>query len=189
MTVAYTTRLDDALVFTADQFRGKFRKGTGVPYLTHLLAVAGMVGEGGGDEDQQIAALLHDWLEDIPGASQDELTRRFGPRVNRLVVAVSDCMGAPKPPWKERKEAYIAHLYDQPGEIKLISVADKLHNCRSIVVDLKTLGPRIYDHFNSGRDGALWYYESMIPAFEANGWDHWLLEQYRYEVSELLRLG
>lgn len=189
MSVAYSTRLDQALLFTAEQFRGKFRKGNGAPYLTHLLAVAGMVGEGGGDEDMQIAGLLHDWLEDIPGATPEELTHRFGERVCELVVAVSDCMGAPKPPWKHRKKTYIRHLYEQPPEVKLISVADKLHNCRSIVVDLRTIGPDVYEHFNSGRDGALWYYSSMIPAFESDGWDHWLLDQYKVEVEQLLRLG
>ncbi len=188
MNEAYSARMDEAMNLTVSSFRGKFRKGTTIPYLTHLLAVAAMVGEGGGDEDQIIAALLHDWLEDIPGAQASLLEDKFGLRVRRLVEALSDTVVQPKPPWRERKERYIAHLYDEPPEVKLISVADKLHNCRSTVIDLRQSGIQIFERFNAKQGGTLWYYQALIPAL-AKDWDHWLLDLLRFEVNELVRLG
>jgi (p)ppGpp synthase/HD superfamily hydrolase len=189
MADAYSTRLDDALLFTAQAFRGKIRKGTKVPYLTHLLAVAALVGEGKGDEDLIIAALLHDWLEDIPGAEMSALAQRFGPRVAQLVEACSDCQGHPKPPWKERKDKYLAHLRTAASEVKLISAADKLHNCRSIVTDLQTIGPDIFNRFNAGKSGTLWYYQQVVVALKHDGWHHWLLDRLEAEVAEMLRLS
>lgn len=188
MEPIYSAKLDEALVFAADAFRRTHRKGTPTPYLTHLLAVAAMVGEGGGDEEQIIAAVLHDWLEDIPGATASELERRFGPRVTRLVVALSDSTGHPKPPWRDRKERYLHHLRDAPHEVKLISCADKLHNCRSTTLDLRRSGPVVFERFNAGRDGTLWYYREVVGAL-GHTWDHWLLDQLRTEVDELHRLG
>lgn len=188
MEPSYSVKLDEALVFAADAFRRTRRKGTPTPYLTHLLAVAAMVGEGGGDEEQIIAAVLHDWLEDIPGATPAELEQRFGPRVTRLVLALSDSTGHPKPPWRDRKERYLVHLRESPHEVKLISCADKLHNCRCTVVDLRLQGPSAFERFNAGRDGTLWYYSEVVGAL-SHEWDHWLLEQLRREVDELHRLG
>ena len=189
MADAYSARVDEALRFTAAEFRQKVRKGSGVPYLTHLLSVAALVGEGGGDEDQIIAALLHDWLEDIPSATAEALTERFGERVCRIVQACSDCDGEPKPPWRERKEAYLAHLYDSDPEVKLVSCADKLHNCRSTVTDLRLHGVGVFERFNAKREGTLWYYQALIPALASNGWEHFLLDQLRVEVAEMVRLG
>ena len=189
MADAYSTRLDDALLFTAQAFRGKIRKGTEVPYLTHLLAVAALVGEAKGDEDQIIAALLHDWLEDIPGAELSELEVRFGARVARMVDECSDCKGHPKPPWQERKDKYLAHLRTASPDIKLISAADKLHNCRSIVTDIQTIGPAIFDHFNAGKAGTLWYYQQVVVSLKHDGWSHWLLDRLEVEVAALLRLA
>ena len=152
MTVPATTqRFADALAFTSEAFSHKVRKGSGVPYVVHLLYVTSLVGEAGGDEDQLIAALLHDYLEDIPGAKVEELEARFGARVARLVLALSDTVVQPKPPWLERKLAYLSHLVDEPEEVKLISVADKLHNCSSIVRDYKQLGEEIFQRFNAKR--------------------------------------
>ena len=150
--------------------------------------MAGLVGEGGGDEDTIIAALLHDWLEDIPGARLEDLRARFGERVADLVDAVSDCYGHPKPPWKERKVRYLSHLRHASHEEKLISVADKLHNCRSTVVDLRDIGPVLFDRFNAGRDGMIWYYAEVITALKSDGWHHWLLDQLEHEYDQLVSL-
>ena len=189
MTDAYSPRLDEALRFAAAEFRQKVRKGSGVPYLTHLLSVAALVGEGGGDEDQIIAAVLHDWLEDIPSANAERLTEMFGERVCRIVQACSDCEGEPKPPWRQRKESYIAHLRDADADIKLVSCADKLHNCRSTVTDLRLHGVRVFERFNAKQAGTLWYYQALIPALASQGWEHFLLDHLRVEVAELVRLG
>ena len=158
-----------------------------MPYLTHLLSVAALVGVGGGDEDQIIAALLHDWIEDTE-ATLDDCERQFGPRVTRMVEACSDCLGDPKPPWRDRKEGYLRRLVDEPAEIKLISAADKLHNCRSTVIDLRRHGPQVFSRFNAGRDGTLWYYQQLVPALR-NNWDHWILDLLEDEVKELVRLA
>jgi len=185
---AYTTKLDEAMALATDSFRGIFRKGTRIPYLTHLMSVAAMVGEGGGDEEQIIAAMLHDYLEDIPGATHAGLEAQFGARVARMVVALSDSTTLPKPPWRERKEEYVAHLGDEPAEVKLISTADKLHNCRSIVRDHQARGDAIFEIFAGKKDGTLWYYRSLLPALSKD-WDHPLLEELRVEVRRLHRMA
>lgn len=180
----YSPRLDDALGFVADAFRHRVRKGTEVPYLTHLLQVMVHVAEHGGDEDQQIAALLHDWIEDIPGADRAVLEARFGERVAGFVVALSDSFGHPKPPWEERKRAYVAKLALEPPELKLISTADKLHNARSMVRDLKTIGDALWGRFTGNREQTLWYYREILAAL-GTGWSHVLLEELRDEVARL----
>ena len=184
----YSPALIDAMAFVSQAFRFKVRKGSGVPYLTHLLAVAALVGEGGGDEEQIIAALLHDYLEDIPGGTEEELSLRYSPRVARLVLALSDCTSQPKPPWKARKDAYLAHLENEPDEVKLISAADKLHNCRSLVRDHRQMGDAIFDRFNPEKEETLWYYRSLLPALSHN-WEHFLLDELRSEVWLLHKLA
>jgi len=180
----YSPRLDEALAFAADAFRHRVRKGTEVPYLTHLLQVMVHVAEHGGDEDQQIAALLHDWIEDIPGASRTVLEARFGPRVAAFVLALSDSEGHPKPPWEERKRAYIEKLAAEPAELKLISAADKLHNARSMVRDLKTIGDALWGRFTGNREQTLWYYREVLAALSTD-WSHPLLEELEDEVARL----
>lgn len=172
----YTKRLDDALALVASAFRTHIRKGSGVPYLTHLLQVMVTVGEHGGDEDQMIAALLHDYLEDIEAATGDDVEKRFGPRVRRLVEALSDSTTLPKPPWKDRKLAYLAHLRDEPEDVKLISAADKLHNARSILRDLGEVGDALWDRFTGTKEQTLWYYRELLVAL-AHEWDHPLIDE------------
>jgi (p)ppGpp synthase/HD superfamily hydrolase len=186
--LAYSSRMDEALVFAADAFRGTFRKGSTVPYLTHLISVAALVGEGGGDEDQVIAALLHDYLEDIEGATAAVLEKRFGSRVAGLVLGLSDSVGRPRPPWRERKEAYLALLGSEPAELKLISVADKLHNATSIVRELRRDGVQTFDRFNGKQDGTLWYYRELVVRL-ADGWSHWLLDELKAMVQVMHALA
>lgn len=185
---ATTARLSDAFAFTAEAFRFKRRKGSGVPYLVHLLYVTSLVGEAGGDEEQLIAALLHDYLEDIPSGTEAELTQRFGARVSRLVVALSDTVVQPKPPWRERKVGYLQHLVTESAEVKLISAADKFHNCTSIVRDYRVMGEEIFERFSPDKAGTLWYYRSVVAAL-GNNWEHWLLEELRACVEELHRVS
>ncbi len=165
-------RFEEALVFAATLHRHQIRKGTEVPYVVHLLAVANLVIEHGGDEDEAIAALLHDAVEDQGGdATLDRIRRRFGPRVADIVEACSDTAESPKPPWRERKERYLAHLRAEGrGSVLLVSIADKLHNINSTLTDLRTLGPSIWRRFTAGRDGSLWYYRQLVDAYrEAPG--------------------
>jgi (p)ppGpp synthase/HD superfamily hydrolase len=144
------------------------RRGNGAPYVSHLLAVAGLVLEHGGDEDQAIAALLHDGPEDQGGeATLAAIRTRFGDRVAGIVAACSDTFDTPKPPWRERKEAYLARLDDSGPAVWAVTLADKVHNARTIVADLRELGPASLDRFNGGRDGTLWYYATIAERLGA----------------------
>src|SRR5690606_28697568 len=131
------------------------RKGTRIPYASHLLAVAALVLEDGGDEDYAIAALLHDAIDD-QAASPAELRARFGERVARIVVACTDNEGDPEPPWRVRKERYLAHIADAPADVRRVSCADKLHNARAILRDYRTEGEALWSRFNAGRDEVMW---------------------------------
>lgn len=183
----YTPRLDDALSFAADAFRYRERKGSGVPYLTHLLQVMVHVAEHGGDEDQMVAALLHDYLEDVVGASETLLRERFGERVAAIVLALSDSTVQPKPPWLERKRAFIARATLMSPDAKLVCAADKLHNARSILFDHERIGDEVFDRFTASKEQTLWYYDSMYRAL-ATGWNHRLLGALDDAVRTLLTL-
>jgi (p)ppGpp synthase/HD superfamily hydrolase len=185
---ATSARFAEALAFTAEVFKDKTRKGSGVPYVVHLLYVTSLVGEAGGTEDQLIAALLHDYLEDIPSGTVEELRSKFGERVTRYVLALSDTVVQPKPPWKERKLGYLQHLIGEEADVKLISVSDKLHNCTSIVRDYRLIGEEIFDRFNAKRVGTFWYYRSVYSAL-ANNWSHWLLDELHTMIVELHRIS
>ncbi len=185
---AYSPRFDRAMQFTMEAFRHKFRKATPVPYMTHLLAVTALVGEHGGDEDMLIAALLHDYLEDIPGGSEDQLRAEFGDRVTDMVLALSDTVVQPKPPWKDRKERYLRALANKSPEIKLISAADKLHNATTIVRDHATLGDAIFERFKPSKEQTCWYYRSCHAQLSV-GWDHVILGELEVRVRGLHRVA
>ena len=185
--LAYSDRFEDAVAFALAAFRHKRRKATGIPYAVHLLAVCALVGEHGGDEDQMIAAVLHDYLEDVPGSTADELRARFGARVAELVVGLSDTTTHPKPPWRVRKEGYLARLPAEPPDLKLVCCADKLHNCRSTLLDHQRVGNAVYERFNAGREGTLWYYRGVVDAL-GRGWAHRLLDELHTAVDELHRV-
>jgi (p)ppGpp synthase/HD superfamily hydrolase len=142
---------------------GQLRKGgERAPYVGHLLGVASIVVDDGGDEDQVVAALLHDAPEDQGGRrTLTEIRRRFGPRVAAIVDACTDTYESPKPPWRERKEAWLARLATVPDEALRVIAADKLHNARATVADLRSNGVAALDVFNGGRDGTLWYYRAV----------------------------
>jgi (p)ppGpp synthase/HD superfamily hydrolase len=180
----YSSSLDEALAFVADAFRTKRRKVSGVPYLAHLLQVMVLVAEHGGDEEEMIAALLHDYLEDIEGAKFAVLEEKFGKRVADLVEGLSDSTTLPKPPWQERKEKYIAHLTNASPDLKLISCADKLHNARSIHDDYHEVGEKIWDRFTASREQTLWYYRAIVEALASN-WNHSILDKLTDEVDAL----
>jgi (p)ppGpp synthase/HD superfamily hydrolase len=163
-------RFEDALVYATRLHASQCRKGTHVPYVSHLLAVAGLVLEAGGDEDEVIAALLHDGPEDQGGlATLADIRARFGDRVGDIVAACSDTFEAEKPAWPARKRAYLDHLEEAAGPVLLVSCADKLHNARSILADYRRLGEPLWERFNSGRDDILWYYGELARVFTRRG--------------------
>ncbi|MCK7476753.1 MAG: HD domain-containing protein [Candidatus Moduliflexus flocculans] len=145
------------------------RKGTGVPYISHLLAACAIALQNGADEDQAIAALLHDTIEDIPDKARARATvGLFGPEVLRIVEACSDSDTPVKGPWEERKARYIERLRHEDQAVLLVSASDKLDNARAIATDLKKDGARVWDRFNAPRDRQLWYYGELLKIYKAH---------------------
>jgi (p)ppGpp synthase/HD superfamily hydrolase len=160
-------RFEQALLFATRKHAGQHRKGTTVPYVAHLLSVAGLVLEAGGNEDLAIAALLHDVVEDCGGAPVlKEVRRRFGKRVAHVVDGCTDTALDPKPPWQQRKENYLKHLRTADADTRLVSAADKLHNVRSIVASYREISDRVWERFRGKRDGTLWYYRALLDEFK-----------------------
>jgi GTP pyrophosphokinase len=183
------SHLHEALAYAAEAHDGQVRKGTAIPYLAHLIGVCALVVEFGGDEDQAIAGLLHDVIEDCGEAHRAAIRRRFGDRVADIVEGCTD--GVPdasgeKPPWRARKVAYLRHLRDAPADTLLVSICDKLYNARAIAGDLRTLGPDVFKRFNGGRDGTLWYYPALLEVFAARlGAADPLVVELRAAVAEM----
>ena len=143
-------------------------KVSGVPYVGHLLGVTSIALGYGADEDEAIAALLHDAVEDQGGAAmREEIRQRFGERVAAIVDGCTDTDEVPKPPWRARKEAYISHLSGASPSVLLISSSDKLHNARSILRDYRADGESVWDRFTGGKDGTLWYYRTLTDTCRA----------------------
>jgi (p)ppGpp synthase/HD superfamily hydrolase len=161
-----STRFLRAFLFAAEKHKGQTRKASTIPYIAHLMGVASLVLEAGGDEDVAIAALLHDVVEDCGGAPMlKEVRRRFGPRVAKVVEGCTDADTYPKPPWRQRKENYIRRLNKADADTRLVSAADKLNNVRSILCDYRELGDSVWSRFKGGREGTLWYYRSLRDQF------------------------
>jgi (p)ppGpp synthase/HD superfamily hydrolase len=161
------TAFDDALVYASAAHRDQARKGSEVPYVSHLLGVASLVIEEGGTEAQAVSALLHDAVEDQGGpATRDRIRALFGKTVTDIVDGCSDTDQTPKPPWKQRKEEYIAHIPHASASVRLVSLADKVHNARTILQDYRRVGAALWSRFTAGRDDQLWYYCSLVRAFQ-----------------------
>jgi (p)ppGpp synthase/HD superfamily hydrolase len=170
--------------------RQQKRKGTQIPYLGHLLAVTALVIEAGGDEDSAIAALLHDAAEDQGGLETlEEIHIRFGERVAEIVRGCTDTFETPKPPWRPRKQAYLAHLRLAPAEVRRVSLADKVHNARSIVSDLLRVGNAVWERFTGGKDGTLWYYRSLIEVYRATDPNSPLTTELGWTVEKMEKLS
>ena len=163
-------KFEEALPYAARLHQDQTRKGTNTPYVTHLLAVAAIVGENGGTEDVTVAALLHDAPEDRGGRERlEDIRARFGDAVAEIVDGCTDTYEDPKPAWRPRKEAYVAHVAEASPSIQLVSAADKLHNARSILADLRALGDELWERFTGGKEGTLWYYRALVEAYASNG--------------------
>jgi (p)ppGpp synthase/HD superfamily hydrolase len=165
--MSLSPRFAAALAYVAALHAEQRRKVSGEPYLAHLLAVAAIVLEHGGNEDEAIAALLHDAVEDQGGvATLDEIRRRFGPTVAEIVDGCTDARVTPKPPWRQRKEAHIAHVRAASPSVRLVVAADKLHNAGALVREYRRRGAALWPCFHGGRDGTLWYYRAMTDALK-----------------------
>ncbi len=188
--MAYSERFDEALLYASELHRDQVRKGSDTPYVTHLLGVASIVGENGGTEDEVIAALLHDALEDRGrgGATREEIRARFGGNVVEIVDGCPDTDVDPKPPWQQRKEDYIAHVAGASEFVRLVSASDKLHNARAILADLRILGDKLWARFKGGKNGTLWYYRELVGVFRAAGTNA-IVEELALVIGEIERLA
>lgn len=174
MTAQYTSRLMRAFQFAAEEHQCQLRKGTKIPYVSHLMSVSALVMENGGDEDQAIAGLLHDVIEDAEPPTRVPYIRKtileqFGRRVLSLVEGCTDGVAdeaGEKAPWLERKEAYLKQLESKPEELLLVSCCDKLHNARTILTDLNSIGKDLFERFTGKEAGTLWYFRMLVGIFE-----------------------
>jgi (p)ppGpp synthase/HD superfamily hydrolase len=161
-----TQRFDEAFRYAHQLHRSQERKGTSIPYISHLMTVAALVIEYGGTEEQAIAALLHDAAEDQGGArTLKEIKSSFGEGVAEIVLDCTDAWTDPKPPWRERKEAYLKHLPFKPQASLLVSLADKTHNAEAISLDYQELGAALWDRFNASAEDQRWYYGELARCF------------------------
>ena len=184
-----TSRFEDALTYAVRLHAGQYRKGTRIPYATHLLSVASIALSHGANEDEAIAALLHDAIEDQGGATtREEIRRRFGDKVTEIVDGCTDAEVMPKPPWRPRKEAYIAHLRKASPSVRLVSASDKVDNARAILADYRVLGESLWGRFHGGKEGTLWYYRELVKAFRENG-PHPLIDELDRMVTEIEALA
>ena len=182
-------RFEEALTFAARVHLTQTRKGSDVPYVGHLLGVCSLVIEDGGSEDEVIAALLHDAVEDCGGKPMlEQIRRRFGDEVARIVDGCTDADVTPKPPWRERKQRYLEHLGDADPSTRRVSAADKLYNARAILGDYLEIGDELWARFKEGEASQLWYYRALADTFIELAPDDRLARQLDETVRELERV-
>jgi (p)ppGpp synthase/HD superfamily hydrolase len=181
----FSPKFRKALNYAARVHGRQIRKKTGRPYIGHLLNVASLVIEYGGDEEMAVAALLHDAVEDQGGLPRlREIRRKFGRRVAHIVDGCTDSYTIPKPPWIERKRAYVKRVQNESVEVRLVSAADKLSNVRETIHDLRVQGEYVFERFAGKKDGTLWYYGALVGEFRKAG-SNPLVEELARAVTEL----
>jgi len=191
-TLSLVTRFESALLYASQVHQGQRRKGTEIPYIAHILGVTAIALEYGASEDEAIGALLHDAAEDGGGEARlAEIRARFGDAVGDIVLGCSDSLvehPEDKLPWRERKEAYLAHIEHASESVCLVSAVDKLHNARAITRDLRMHGDEVWERFQGKRDGTLWYYDAVAEAL-ARRYRVPLTRDLLREVEELRHLA
>ena len=182
-------RFVDAVALANELHGGQNRKGTMVPYISHPLIVAGIVLQNGGGEEEAIAALLHDTVEDCGGKPVlSRIRERFGDKIAELVDGCSETHIQPKPPWRERKESYIESVRSANSSVRLISCADKIHNASSIISEYRKVGEQVWDRFKANKTETLWFYTSFIISMRASGESRPILDELVVVVEELKKL-
>ncbi len=180
-----STRFQQALVYAAQVHENQVRKGSDIPYLSHLLSVAALVLEDGGDEDEAIAGLLHDAVEERGSLEiREAILVQFGERVASIVDACTESCTIPKPPWRDRKLRYIEQMRHASPSVLRVSMADKLHNARSILADRDREGEAVWDKFKGGKAGTLWFYRSLLEIYRLGG-SNFLLSEIDRTVDRL----
>jgi (p)ppGpp synthase/HD superfamily hydrolase len=185
-----TEKIAQALELAVEAHDGQKRKGTSIPYIAHPMGVASIALDHGADEEQAMAALLHDAVEDGGAKYAERIRTKFGDRVADIVAGCTD--GVPdasgiKPPWQARKQAYLEHLKSASDDVLLVSGSDKLHNARAIVEDLLSIGQKVFERFSASKEQTLWYYENLAQIFESRGTP--VARALRGAVNEMKRLA
>jgi (p)ppGpp synthase/HD superfamily hydrolase len=174
-----------ALVYATRLHADQIRKVDGTPYIAHLLSVAAMVLEAGGCEAEAIAGLLHDSLEDQGSAqTKAEIRQQFGEEVFSIIEGCTESEIIPKPPWMERKERYLAQLLIGSPSVRLVSLADKLHNARSLLASLYQFGEEVWTYFKVGKDSTLWFYKALMPIYRTID-RPWMVQEFEEVILEL----
>jgi GTP pyrophosphokinase len=182
-------RFAEALSFALSLHRDQYRKHTGIPYIAHLLGVTSLVLDDGGDEDEAIAALLHDAVEDQGGLKTlNKIRNTFGSNVADIVDGCTDSYEIPKPPWRGRKIAYIEHLKTASKSVVRVSLADKLYNSQSILRSLWQEGEKTWDRFNGRKDGTIWYYQRLLEEFKLVSSSP-MVKELEITIDEILELS
>ncbi|HEU0207649.1 MAG TPA: HD domain-containing protein [Candidatus Udaeobacter sp.] len=183
-------KFEEALIYARRAHGDQMRKKTGIPYIAHILGVTAIALEYGANETEAIGALLHDTVEDCGGIERlRDIRQKFGNAVAGIVNGCTDTDKTPKPPWVERKRAYIEHLRESDSSTRLVSASDKLHNTRAILAELRRHGLTVFDRFSGKKDGTLWYYRTLVTAFRRHG-DHVdLIDELDRVVSEIEKLS
>ena len=180
-------RLQRAFRYAAEKHFGQTRKQSAVPYISHLMAVASLVLEAGGDEDMAIAAFLHDVVEDCGGMPRlREVSKQFGARVAKMVEGCTDSFGEPKPEWVERKKDYLREVKHADVNTRLVSASDKLHNVRTILADYRQHGEAIWMRFTGKKEGTLWYYRALSDEYQRRSPNR-ITRELEIAVTELER--
>jgi (p)ppGpp synthase/HD superfamily hydrolase len=183
-------KFEEALVYATQAHGNQMRKKTGIPFVAHILGVTAIALEYGASETEAISALLHDTVEDCGGADRlRDIREKFGDDVAGIVDGCTDTYETPKPPWLERKRAYIEHLKDSDSSTRLVSASDKLHNTRAILAELRRHGMGVFDRFGGKKDGTLWYYRTLVTAFREHGNHTDLIGELDRVVTEIEELA
>src|SRR5438034_8434697 len=162
----FSRQFEEALIYATRAHGNQTRKKTGIPFIAHILGVTAIALEYGANETEAIGALLHDTVEDCGGAKRlRDIREKFGDDVARIVDGCTDTDQTPKPPWLQRKRAYLEHLKDSDSSTRLVSASDKLHNTRAILADLRKNGPEVFERFAGNKEGTLRYYRVFVTAF------------------------
>jgi len=182
-------KFEEALIYATQAHCNQTRKKTGIPYIAHILGVTAIALEYGGNETEAIGALLHDTVEDCGGAERlRDIREKFGDDVARIVDGCTDSDQTPKPPFLDRKRAYIEHLKDSDSSTRLVSASDKLHNTRAILAELRRTGLDVFERFAGKKDGTLWYYRALVTAFRQHGEHADLIDELDRVVNEIEKL-
>ena len=165
-TAKLTTKFEQALIYATQLHANQTRKVDKIPYISHLMSVSALILEAGGTEDEAIAGLLHDAVEDQGGqATREEIREKFGETVVEIVDGCTETDITPKPPWKQRKIDYIENISNGSDSVKLVSLADKLHNARSLLVGYRNKGDKLWDYFNGTKEDKLWFYRELLKVY------------------------